>query len=72
VIGNDLGKVDGKDVTCLNFGLKNGKLLCTSCKWDTSDCDSGAGWCGDNQIQEPNSNKMLEQCDGTDWGKYLK
>jgi hypothetical protein len=60
--GNNLGGLD-----CTYFGdFIGGELGCTLfCGWDTSNCDIGTGYCGDNIINNP----FNEQCDGTDWGR---
>jgi hypothetical protein len=43
-----------------------GELACNlKCGWDTTNCDSGSGYCGNNIIDNP----FKEQCDGTDFGK---
>ena len=49
--GNDLG-----GATCASMGLVGGTLTCTSCRFDTSLCDS----CGDGVLQGG------EECDGAD------
>lgn len=36
-----------------------------ACYWDTSNCGTGKGYCGDGIINNP----FDEQCDGDDWGR---
>jgi len=63
---------DGEDLSgmrCIDIGFQGGDLRCSDdCTFDTSRCDSGEGYCGDNRI----NNYYSEQCDGNsidgDWG----
>jgi len=75
--GPSLKAYNGQIISCSNFNLSNGELKCDKgCKWDTSNCNNGNGWCGNNKIDEPNSGGQYEQCDGNgankDWGKITR
>jgi len=57
-------------VTCRNFGLIDGTLRCTACKYNTTSCTTPPrrGYCGDSLIQLPNEVGFMEQCDGSSLG----
>lgn len=48
--------------TCQTQGFDGGQLLCSSCGFDTSQCTTTAGFCGDGSIGAG------EQCEGSDIG----
>jgi cysteine-rich repeat protein len=65
---------DGGDLqgnTCESLGFSSGILGCNSgCRFDTSSCiaplpSEGKSYCGDGNINHPNSANRNEYCDGT-------
>jgi hypothetical protein len=51
--------------TSCGDGSCNGGETCDSCEVDC-DCEGPITYCGDNTVQQPNSNGKYEACDGSD------
>ncbi|HYD03199.1 MAG TPA: hypothetical protein VEC16_02770 [Alphaproteobacteria bacterium] len=73
---NSLGRVedcDGLDLggkTCTSGFVSSswigGQLKCRNdCTFDFTSCDNGKGWCGNGEVDGPNSQNVFEQCDGS-------
>ncbi|MGV8141381.1 MAG: hypothetical protein ACP5NW_02990, partial [Candidatus Woesearchaeota archaeon] len=60
--------LDGKSCTrgFVGYDFVGGELRCKDdCSgFDVSHCDLGQGWCGNDDIEGPNSQDFMEQCDG--------
>ncbi|GIU69234.1 MAG: hypothetical protein KatS3mg002_0470 [Candidatus Woesearchaeota archaeon] len=64
----DSNNLGGADCTLFD-DFAGGLLQCDDlCYWDTSNCNTGKGYCGDGIINNPYN----EQCDGSDWGRISK
>jgi hypothetical protein len=63
---------DGEDLRnhdCADLGFHSGVLSCTpNCVFDTSQCNTYRGYCGDGTIQTPNQAGFDEQCDTETFG----
>jgi hypothetical protein len=63
----DLNALNSKSCTegFVGYNFIGGELNCYSdCTFDVRNCDNGNGWCGNDEVEGPNSNGFMEQCDG--------
>jgi len=67
--GNSPSGLNGMTCTSgwVTTNYTGGQLKCNSdCSgYDFSNCDNGNGWCGNSELEGPNSQGIYEQCDGS-------